>query len=356
MEEIKTDKEFKHPEGKIKLLNGNILDCYPLEQSQVKVDNELALDTTGIYMSVDKKPTLPMEETDERKEIDRKAFIENAFLFIENRDRILSDSRMFLCPIPISSGLAYTGTSGFRLPTLGIYLEWWEHCANANMMEKDGKKWLVYHLAGSPLSGSNRCGIVNRKGETKTQKMFGFFDLWTTFQKINCRYDEAKSKYRAYSLREVLDIFQKEGRTVVYKKDIYIYFLEQENKNLRQEVENRKNYAFHIYQRYRDYMLNSKRAELKAFFAEYQTKSEKMTNLLREIHRKRMVLRKQMHEGVIDNLQYQRLWMPVNKQKNGIMAEVIRFERDTLRGMFPDFTVSVSDVKQFLEETDNGRK
>jgi len=349
-------KELNHPEGKIQLLNGNVLDCYPLEQPQVEVDNELALDTTGMYLSVGKKLSTPTDETDERKEIDRKAFLENAFLFLENRERILSDSRMFLCPVPVASGLAFTGTSGFRHPTLGIYLEWWEHCANANIMEKDGKKWLVYHLAGSPLSGSNRCGIVNRKGETKPQKIFGFFDLWTTFQKINCRYDEAKSKYRAYSLREVLDIFQKEGRTVVYKKDIYIYFWEQENKKLRQEVENRKNYAFHIYQRYRDYMLYSKRAELEAFFTEYQNKSEEMTNQLREIHRKRMGLRKQMREGVIDNLQYQRLWMPINKEKKEIMAEVIRFERDTLRGMFPDFTVSVSDVKQFLEETDNGRK
>lgn len=63
-----------------------------------------------------------------------------------------------------------------------------------------------------------------------------------------------------------------------------------------------------------------------------------------------------MREGVIDNLQYQRLWMPINKKKSEIMAEVIRFERDTLKEMFPDFTVSAYDVKRFLEEKDDERK
>jgi len=32
---------------------------------------------------------------------------------------------MFLCPIYMQSGLAYTGSSGFEKPTLGIYIEWW---------------------------------------------------------------------------------------------------------------------------------------------------------------------------------------------------------------------------------------
>jgi len=348
------NKEFQHPEGKIQLLNGNILDCYPLEQPQDKVDNQLALDTTGVYFSVGKKPIPPVYEKDERKELDKKAFLENAFLFIENRERILSDSRMFLCPIPITSGLAYSGTSGFNRPTLGVYLEWWLYCANANIMENDGKKWLVYHLAGSPMSGSNQCGIVNHKGETKTQQLPNFISLWPSFQKINCRYDDAKCQYQAYSLREVLDIFQKEGRTVVYKKDIYIYFLEQENKKLRIEVENRKKYGFHLYEKLRSVSLNSKRKELEVFLGEYKSKSEYVRDKLAKIQVQRMELRKQMREGIIDNLKYQRLWMPIHKEKDEIQAELVRFECETLREMFPDFSVSVSEVEQFLNGEDNG--
>ena len=351
---IMENKEFQHPEGKIQLLNGKVLDCYPLEQPQDKLDNQLALDTTGVYFSVGKKPIPPVYETDKRKELDRKAFLENAFLFIENRDRILSDSRMFLCPVPVTSGLAYSGTSGFNRPTLGIYLEWWRYCANANIMEDGGDKWLVYQIAGSPLSGSNRCGLVNHKGETKAQQLSNFISLWPSFQQINCRYDDAKCQYQAYSLREVLDIFQKEGRTVVYKKDIYIYFLEQENKKLRNEVENLKKYGFHLYQKLRSLSLNSKRKELEAFLAEYQVKCEDMRKRLAEIQMQRLELRRQMREGIIDNRQYQRLWMPIHKEKDNIQNDVSRFEQDTLREMFPDFSVSVCDVERFLKGEDNG--
>ena len=49
------DKKFQHPEGKIQLLNGRVLDCCPLEQPQDEVDNQLSLDTTGVYLSL-KKP------------------------------------------------------------------------------------------------------------------------------------------------------------------------------------------------------------------------------------------------------------------------------------------------------------
>jgi len=49
------DKKFQHPEGKIQLLNGRVLDCCPLEQPQDEVDTQLSLDTTGVYLSL-KKP------------------------------------------------------------------------------------------------------------------------------------------------------------------------------------------------------------------------------------------------------------------------------------------------------------
>ena len=111
---IMTNDEFVHPEGKIQLLNGTALDCFPLEQPEAKVDNELKLDTTGIYMIVGKPKPVAEPTSDEQKKKEEKHFLHNAFLFLQHRDRIMSDSRMFLCPVPIQSGLAYTGTSGFR--------------------------------------------------------------------------------------------------------------------------------------------------------------------------------------------------------------------------------------------------
>ncbi|MBR4392027.1 MAG: hypothetical protein IKT08_07995 [Bacteroidales bacterium] len=213
---IKTNDNFVHPEGKIQLLNGKVLDCYPLEQPKAKMDNELKLDVTGTYMSVGKPKPVAAPISDEQKKKRKRLFLNNAFLFFQHRDRIMSDSRMFLCPIPIQSGLAYTGTSGFQRPTLGVYLEWWLNCESATIGKKDDLQWLVYRIAGSPLSGSNRCGIVNSEGKTDSRSLSGSFaSIWSSFMRINNRYDEAKSLYQAYTLEDVINIMGREGLTTV---------------------------------------------------------------------------------------------------------------------------------------------
>lgn len=154
---MKQEKQtFEH---QIELMDGRVLECYLKEQEPTEViDNELKLDKSRVYLSMSKKQVNQHKENiDEREKMDRKSFLDNVFLFIEHRERILSDSRMFLFPIPVQNGIAYTGTSGFRKPTLGVYIEWWLNCPNASVWnEENDEKWIVYHLAGSPLSGSNR--------------------------------------------------------------------------------------------------------------------------------------------------------------------------------------------------------
>ena len=41
-----------------------------------------------------------------------KLFLQYAHRLIGESDKIMADSRMFLAPVPIRNGLAYTGTSG----------------------------------------------------------------------------------------------------------------------------------------------------------------------------------------------------------------------------------------------------
>lgn len=122
----------------------------------------------------------------------------------------MSDSRMFLCPVAICSGLAYTGTSGFARPTLGIYLEWWTHADDAMQTSEDGRRLLVYKMAGSPLSGMNRCGVVYEDGGRDGLSLSSFSSLWRPFMEINRRYNAAKYLYEAYSLQEVLEILKAE--------------------------------------------------------------------------------------------------------------------------------------------------
>ena len=196
--------EVLHPEGKILLMNGNILECYPKAEASdgIKQDG-LELDTTGEFLRIKNMPVKTPDKTG--KEPWMALFYKEAFFLYEHRDRILSDSRMFLTPLPFQNNLAYSGTSSLNDATLGVYLEWWENCERS-VIKKDGEiHALTYYLAGSPLTGINRCSAVIRDGKPEKVSFSGSFaDLWRPFMAINKRYAEAKRIYQAYALEETL--------------------------------------------------------------------------------------------------------------------------------------------------------
>lgn len=348
----KAEQQDPVQEGKIQLLDGRVLDCYPLEQPEDEVDNQLSLDTTGVYLSLKKpnKANTVKDNRDENEKLLEKLFLDNAFVLLHNRERILSDSRMFLCPIPIQSGLAYTGTSVFHHPTLGIYIEFWLNSPAATIVKENREKWLLWHIAGSPLSGSNRCSLINPQGESKCEQVTRFKDIWVPFMEINTRYDEAKSMYDAYTLRQVLSILENEGIKVAFKKSTHIFFLEQTNKELKRRMRSLNAYTEHIYTKLHKALLELKCEELKAFMAEYNEREEAMAYRLAQIQHERLELRKQMKSGEIDNLQYQKLWMPFHKEKKQIVGEMNHFVYNALHTLYPDDRITLSEVKDFIEK------
>lgn len=211
---------LEEPEGEavhgdcILLLNSKKIRCLPkVERSDKCVDNELKLDTSGVYLRTDHGK--PKATTDEPHP-DRVAFLQNAFFLFENREIIFNDSRMFLAHVPIQSGLAYSGTSGFMYPTLGIYLEFWERSGMPITIKKGiypfakEQRGLLYHIAGSPLSGSNSCTLVTPEATTLRYSFNHFSPYWRLFMQINTRYDDAKLQFQAYTIREVVEIILKQ--------------------------------------------------------------------------------------------------------------------------------------------------
>lgn len=214
-----------HPDGKIILMNGNVLDCYPKkDQPSAIIPDEIGLDTTGEWLNLKKRTArrqheIGLDTTGESmrfRDVSKRQqhpvsepweelFYKEAFFLYEHKEQILADSRMFLTPLPFKNGLAYTGTSGFRDATLGIYLEWWEACERA-VIKKDGIiQALTYYIAGSPLTGSNRCSTVDKNGIRETiQFSSPFMPIWRPFIQINQRYTEAKQIYQAYTLEETI--------------------------------------------------------------------------------------------------------------------------------------------------------
>lgn len=347
---IKTHDDFKHPEGKIQLLNGKVLDCYPLEQAGEQVDNAVKLDTTGTYFAIGGKKQAPTPKTDEENAGGWSLFCDNAFRFLQYRNRIMSDSRMFLCPIPIQNGLAYTGTSGFHNPTLGVYLEWWLNCENAMICDEIGKKKLVYQIAGSPLSGRNSCGVVDENGKTETESIYPFSSLWPNFMRVNSRYDEAKSQYQAYTLKQVVDILEKESFSMIDDMELENIYLRSElywkTKDMPAMIRNLEDrislLKFRLFYAYRD--------DLKAIMAVYEEKKGKKEKREKEIDEACKELYRQLKSGEMDNKQYQMRLTPLKKEKENNIFLLREYRRSALEPLFPDLGYTVCDVEAFFKD------
>lgn len=212
-----THSNTETTENSITLMNGAVLECFPKESQPCDIEpDKMQLDATGKHLSIgNKKPykrkaKAQIDPTEELEQQQKKLFTDNAFYLLAHSERIMRDSRMFLAPVAVHNGLAYTGTSGFRNPTIGIYLEWWNECARTLRTDDEGNRSLIFHLAGSPLSGSNCCAEVYEDGRIESVSVRSFIDFWPPFMAINQRYTEAKHMHQAYTLQQVLDILHAE--------------------------------------------------------------------------------------------------------------------------------------------------
>lgn len=201
-----------HPESKIILMDGRTIDCFPMpDKSDANCSEHIvSLDKTSEYF-IHKRPALAPSDTHsdtEKEKENRELFLQNAFFLLSMKDRILSDSRLFLTKVPIINGLAYSGTSGFQHVTLGAYIEWWSNFSEVNFTDENGKQYLVCKVSGSPLSGSNICTVATKDGEYTHAHLKSFLPVWTSLMAVNTRYTEAKQIYQAYTLREAINILK----------------------------------------------------------------------------------------------------------------------------------------------------
>ncbi len=328
------------PEGKIILTDGRVLDCYPLaEQKPEKIESDtLELDTTGQYLIIGRRKPTPVPKPSATVEDQRQLFVSNAFYLLAHKERILSDSRMFLCPVAIQSGIAYTGTSGFRKPTLGVYLEWWGLVEEAMRTDKNGCRSLVYQLAGSPLSGCNSCGAVREDGKTEVVRLSSFGRHWGPFMKLNQRYTEAKQLYQAYTLQEVLDILHQEDDNS--KADcsvmIDVQFMKREIERLNQRIEAIKEECNRWHDKYNDALTRYNEEEMRQVYADCEAFEANVTKEIDALKAQKKDLKANLKRGRIDNVSYQRQLTPLKKRISDLFLQISRFQCKKVRDAFPN--------------------
>ena len=344
---------------KIALIDGSQLDCYPIAlPPEETVSGEFSLDTTGKYLQVGKKPHFvtdkELAERRKQEEIDAKLFYEHAHLFLANADKILSDSRLFLSPVNVVNGLAYTGTSGFHKPTLGVYVEWWLYHKDASI-DANGRP--IWFISGSPLSGSNACSAVDRKGKThRAQLNCSFSAVWSSFVKVNNRYNEFKGRYMAYDLKEVIDIL--EGTTDA--QQLFKLHLRLEKVRYDKHIANLKN----ALKQSKELSLEYKAKIQNLIFqqhceeaTEYYRKCvnlQTIARLAREyFYEQRIELRKKLRSGNLDNVTYQKTLTPLRKKAMEAENQCYEYEREGLDKVFGDdaFYFNFDTIERLL--TDN---
>lgn len=323
----------RFPDGKIILLDGRVVDCYP--RADVARNNS-TLNEDNVQQSSPQKTI----KTDKEREADKERFIKNAFFFIAHKERILTDSRMFLCPVPIQSGMSISGTSGFENPTLGVYIQWWETCGGAMFTDKKGRRGLVFRLSGSSLSGHNICDVVHEDGTTKNVELRPFKDYRDSFIHINNTYKSAKQKYQAYSLQQVLDILDHEeegdrdyAHTLNEQMQAHEFSalnerihglmtrneeLEHRNKELEKALYDER--VLHFYDRYKDFE--------KRIFSEIEQLLQQKRNL-------KMALRR----GDYNNQAYERLVIAITQRINEAEQELTEFKEGEILKAFPEQTM-----------------
>ena len=344
----------EQPQNSITLMNGVVLECFPKESHQGDfIPDKMKLDATGTYLSIGNKPCKPQPRTTVEMERQKKLFTDNAFYLLAHQERIMRDSRMFLAPVAVQNGLAYTGTSGFLAPTLGIYLEWWNECSIALRTDKDGNRSLVYSLAGSPMTGGNSCAEVYEDGRTESVQVSSFISHWRPFTAINTRYDEAKHIYQAYTLEQVLDILHAEdGEDWDYSSEIKERFMQSEINELKKKVERLTKESEKWYSMYADTFMKYKDAEISEAFSEFQTFRENTEAEINSIKIRKRALKAELKSGRMDNITYQRTLTPLNNQIRDLEYR-ISTQKYELINKYLSEGISYDTIESYMNKKNN---
>ena len=322
------------------LLDGSMLEGYPIANPSAPISNDFALDTSGAYLSIGRKPVKPVNtplEDEEERQRGHRLFYENIPLFLANADRILKDSLLFLAPVHVQNGIAYTDTSGFRHPTLGVYIEWWRYYKE-DSIDRHGRP--IWYISGSPLSGCHVCASVDSNGVDHKAELCGNFSgIWAPFTDVNTRYDEAKARFMAYTLEEAIALLKNETtENQLLKMHIRLEHLKLSKMTefLQAELRTARGQATEYKDRLIELLVEDNREAVTAYH-------EKCLNLqtiakLRYEHflKRRAELRRQQHAGEITNKEYQQAFHSIKIERQDADFAAQNYEQAGLAEIFGD--------------------
>lgn len=257
----------------------------------------------------------------------KECFLQNAFLFLDNAERILGDPRMSTAMVSVSNGLMYSGA--FPTATLGTYLDWWMNSGLEEIrFDKEGRKALTWHIAGSPLSGMNSCSCVYPDGTTAVICHNSFCTVWRTFTDAIKRNRKEEGTAEAFSIEEVAEILKTNATT---EEEILLARLKvQQSANSRLRFN--LNLIFGKYQdarnRYESICLKHYEDELSAFRSDLLRLTSETGKALQDIAVEVAASRKKYREGTKSKEDHTKLMAELNKRRSETERQLAKFKAD----------------------------
>ncbi len=328
-----------------KLWSGGFITAYPLDEDREygyfpedEADSS-GLDTTGHFLSIQKKPVpAPRSEEQLRQE---KLFTDNAFLFLANYSRILSDSRMFLAPVYVRNGLAYSGY--LQTATLGGYIELWLNCPSSVVFGREDRMSLVWFISGSPMSGANACSVVDEDGNRRTEAISTFYKLWTRFANIAGYYKDAKTKFEAYTLEEVVAILKRETSERDYRWNIrWVYNftrgskLQEENDILRARCSDAETRRDDYQKKWYNALFLSRKERTVEFFRSYMRHEEDRKAREDVLKEEKSALKRRLKNNELSNKECQIALRAVQNELSEISRTGEKELEDGIASLFPE--------------------
>ena len=325
---MKEENKSLHPEGKICLLNGSVIDGY-------------AKDTQPVSSQSD---DIRKEEQSSENE---KLFTDNAFFLLGQAERIFEDSRMFLAPVNVKNGLAYSGTSGFQSPTLGVYLEWWLF-GNNSLLAISNEDLLLCQMSGSPLSGRNSCKLVNSNGDLVYKEIPHFRSAWASFVKINSRYESPKQQYSAFSLEETIEILKKEANPMAEMRS-EIAFLKAKINALTVSLEEQTKRADSLQDKLQEIAVKMNREALQEFVDTYISMKNEADEQIKQINAERQELKVRLGNGELQDKEYKKQMQILAGKKREIKSSLSLFYYNKLAELLPGKYLTFEQICKYLQ-------
>ena len=276
-----------------------------------------------------------------------KIFLNNAFLLYRNAHRILSDNRMSLAKVPIIYKKSKKGTI---YVTLGALVEWWLNCEEDVTKDKDGHDALTYHLVGNALTGTNQCYCVYPDGQTEKIILNNFGSAWASFMNTCKTYSEAPEDIEVFTLEEVVNVLANTEMCVEAKLSIQLMKEERQRVVLEKKYNKLNSQYITLEDQYYHLAIEHHRVKLEEFHKEHILRKDKTDKAIRQLEEKRAEYRTQMKQGLITNVEYQRLFMDLEKQKKTINSEFIRFKYDAIQEIEESGFITSLMIERFLQE------